>query len=514
VGASGGSSTIGEKNGVATTNSTLNTAIPGHLVPKGTLNIERALTWPPTFDPFGDSDAPNLGLYSWVFEGLVRQAPDGTFVPWLAKNWKFSPDGLTLTFQLRHGITFSDGEPFNAAAAKKSLDYVMTGPVSQVLPENAETLGNVKSVVATSPYVLTLHLKTADRTSTIVWLAKNAGLIVAPKALGKAATDPIGTGPFTINVAQSNSDHTQVVLNYNPHYWLKGTIGFQKVVMNTVADTSSEIEAYQSGQYDIGFENLPTGAPKTGKEVMGTSVRYFFVINDWQGKQIPALKNIKVREAMAEAVPRQGIQTIEGTPPQTMVTQWAQNPGQYGWIKNFKAPSFNLDLAKSTFKASGQKGFSFATRSFPGPTANVWTAWAGALKELGITVNASVLNPPSGDQMFKNFADGTYPVQWIPFEQATPLLALEQIAMPNGGLNSAHAAPPGVVSLVKKAEAAPTDAQAAPYVEAAWKIMLDQYIWIPLWVSYDGFMVHNDIVGVQKVNGLPATFYPQGVYRK
>ena len=60
-----------------------------------------------------------------MYEPLLYATPDGAendFEPALATDWSVSDDGLTWTFELREGVTFHDGEPFNAAAAKASID--------------------------------------------------------------------------------------------------------------------------------------------------------------------------------------------------------------------------------------------------------------------------------------------------------------------------------------------------------------------------------------------------------
>ena len=60
-----------------------------------------------------------------MYEPLVYATPAGSaedFEPGLATDWSVSEDGLTWTFNLEQGVTFHDGEPFNAEAAKASID--------------------------------------------------------------------------------------------------------------------------------------------------------------------------------------------------------------------------------------------------------------------------------------------------------------------------------------------------------------------------------------------------------
>jgi nickel transport system substrate-binding protein len=69
---------------------------------------------------------PNeLFAQNWVFEGLVSYGPGGTLLPALATSWTTTANtdsSVTLTFQLRQGVTFHDGRPWDADACKLNFD--------------------------------------------------------------------------------------------------------------------------------------------------------------------------------------------------------------------------------------------------------------------------------------------------------------------------------------------------------------------------------------------------------
>ncbi len=78
------------------------------------------------------SDGESLRAIDQIFEGLVTLEPGGTeVVPGLAKDWEISEDGLTYTFNLQEGVTFHDGEEFNAEAVCFNFDrwYNFKGPL-------------------------------------------------------------------------------------------------------------------------------------------------------------------------------------------------------------------------------------------------------------------------------------------------------------------------------------------------------------------------------------------------
>ena len=62
-----------------------------------------------------------LSSYTVVFDGLIHYGPGGTLEPGLATAWTAAEDGLSISFDLREGVTFSDGTPFDADAAEWNL---------------------------------------------------------------------------------------------------------------------------------------------------------------------------------------------------------------------------------------------------------------------------------------------------------------------------------------------------------------------------------------------------------
>ncbi|MEJ2665547.1 MAG: ABC transporter substrate-binding protein [Deinococcales bacterium] len=91
---------------------------------------------PPGWDPTAStSQAIARVMYHNVYEGLVRLDRSGKIVPALAKSWTVSPDGKTLTFQLRSGVKFHDGTPFTAEDVVKTFERAKDKSSGHTHPE-------------------------------------------------------------------------------------------------------------------------------------------------------------------------------------------------------------------------------------------------------------------------------------------------------------------------------------------------------------------------------------------
>src|SRR5207244_7383937 len=80
---------------------------------------------PRSLDPAVSTDVPTGRAVGYLFDGLTRFTPDARVEPGLATSWDVSPDGITYTFHLRRGVTFTDGTPFVARQVATSWQRVL-----------------------------------------------------------------------------------------------------------------------------------------------------------------------------------------------------------------------------------------------------------------------------------------------------------------------------------------------------------------------------------------------------
>ncbi len=158
---------------------------------------------PSSLDPHVSTAANDFRIAVNIYDGLVRNTPGTLEIePALATDWTISEDGLEYVFNLREGVTFHDGTPFNAEAVKFNFDrmlkedhpFASTGPFPLAFFFSA-----VKDVEVVDDLTVkfTLNEPFAPFMSN---LASPTGLIVSPAAVEQYGADygrhPVGTGPF------------------------------------------------------------------------------------------------------------------------------------------------------------------------------------------------------------------------------------------------------------------------------------------------------------------------------
>jgi peptide/nickel transport system substrate-binding protein len=167
-----------------------------------TVSHQQQPSWIRNFNPLLDQDSSRWPTQGGIYEPmLIYNTATGETVPWLAEKWEFSPDNATITFTLRDGVNWSDGQPFSSKDVKFTFDYMIknealagTESVRGVLPliESVEA-PNEKTVVVTFKEVYTPGLYDIGEQ------------MIVPEHLWKDVDDPVtfaneqpvGTGPFT-----------------------------------------------------------------------------------------------------------------------------------------------------------------------------------------------------------------------------------------------------------------------------------------------------------------------------
>jgi peptide/nickel transport system substrate-binding protein len=212
----------------------------------GTLNWEWQL--PTSWDPVTSSAGWDMHVLGLVYASLTTLDPAGDVGPGLASSWTYAADGKSVTFQLRPGLTFSDGTPLNAQAVKENIDRGQAQGNSTVASE----LSVISKVVVNSPTSFTLDLTQVDYQVPDL-LAGKDGMMVSPAAfkhVSSIPTQPVGAGPFKLTsyVPDSHAD-----LVRNPGYWDASQVHVQNFTVQDITQPEQILSALQSGQVNVAY---------------------------------------------------------------------------------------------------------------------------------------------------------------------------------------------------------------------------------------------------------------------
>jgi len=344
----------------------------------------------------------------------LRLTQDFTPAPMLAKSYSLSADKRTLTMDLRTGVSFQDGAPFDAAAVVANFQARKAAPVALY----ADPLSIISTVTAVSPTTVRFDLS-ADGTKLPVQIAQNVGLggMVSPKALAtnKAAlaTTPVGAGPYRlVSVAQSVATYEKW-----DGYWDKAYLKTapKSVVVSTFVDENARLAALQSGQVDMVPLQTPLANPTSVAD--GKTVKLFtspiggrFLEVQLNYTRNPALANPQVRAALNMAIDRKGIGTTVMS-GQCVPSNQPVNKGQAGYVKNAALPKFDPTKAKAMLASAGFPNLAIKAMTIVGaPYQNFATAMQAQWQSIGVTVDLTAL---PGTVTLTTWRGGSYDVFFV-----------------------------------------------------------------------------------------------------
>jgi peptide/nickel transport system substrate-binding protein len=277
-------------------------------------------------------------------------------VPQLALSHSTSADGKTVTIKLRPGVTFHDGEPFNAEAAKFSLDRHANLTGSFRKPE----LAAVDHVDVVDPLTINVTLKT-PYSPLIAQLTDRAGMMVSPKAAKEAGDKfglhPVCAGPYKF-VERVQQD--RIVFEKFRDYWNKDNVRIDRVVFLPIVDSTVRLANLKSGALDLIERLLATDikdvrADNTLKLATALELGYqgldINVDNGAQAKN-PLGQSAKVRQALSLAIDREALNQVVFNGEFKPGNQWVSPENPY-YQKAYPVPKRDVTKAKTLLKEAG-----------------------------------------------------------------------------------------------------------------------------------------------------------------
>jgi peptide/nickel transport system substrate-binding protein len=194
------------------------------------------------FNPYTSGAEGNvLGLTDMINEPLMQfdLVKPGVTYPWLATSYQWSNSGKTLTFTLRTGVKYTNGDPFDAADVAFVFNMLKKYPTlnQSGLPIAGATAPNATTAVinfTSAQYAAFYNIANTPMVPEAVWSA-------IPNPSTYTDPTPIGTGPYVFDTFSSGG----VLLKKNPNYWQPGKpqvgyLDFPAYDSNTTANLALE----------------------------------------------------------------------------------------------------------------------------------------------------------------------------------------------------------------------------------------------------------------------------------
>src|SRR6266849_1842234 len=204
------------------------------------------------------TNVPMMGVFNnlVLYDQHVARPSLQSIVPELATSWSWSDDGKTLTFTLRGGVKWHDGQPFTARDVKCTWELLFgrSDAKFRTNPRRA-WYQNVEEVSADSDNTASFHLK-RPQPALLALLASGLSPVypchVSPAQMRQ---QPIGTGPFKFVEFKPNE---YIKVARNPDYWKPGLPYLDAIEYTIAKNRSTAILAFVAGKYELTFAGTLT----------------------------------------------------------------------------------------------------------------------------------------------------------------------------------------------------------------------------------------------------------------
>lgn len=435
-----------------------------------------------------------------AYDPLIWRQPDGSYAPGLALEWgPNDPENKSFFLKLRPGVTFSTGEPFNAAAVKNYLEYFRDG--TGIFAGRFKT---IEAIDTPDDLTVVMTLSESDAAWPFSFCQDRYGYMVSPQGTQNEealAKDTFGTGPYVLDVdntvSQSRYEYVKRDGYWNPdaQYW-------DRIVVTVIADPAARLAAVLAGQVDIVIGDATTADTAEAQGALIAHAPYLWntlTVLDRGGEDDKAIGDPRVRTALQYAVDREVLcEAIFGkyaTPNAILIT-----PEFDGFLPDLAdAFPYDPDKARALLAEAGYAdGLEIDVLIFNRQgLEGLWTqALSGYYADVGVTLN---LHEPEPSTVLTHLSEHT----WSTFSffgqvEEPNLLVQEQMLPASGILNPYRHEDPVLLDAYRRFHAAPPEEQPAIQKEMQRRIVEQAYY--PCYGISDVIYFHND-----KVTGLDVT---------
>lgn len=441
-----------------------------------------------TIDPDkNDSGFPTRQL-ALVYDRLIGIDPDGTLVPQLATEWEFTSD-TTLVLTLREGVTFQDGEEFNADAVVANFDRSMS--LEEASSAVKTPAASIASVEASGPHEVTINLST-PRYSLPYDLAQNLGMMISPAALdGSLDLQAVGAGMFRLVDFKPGVSATYEAWD---GYWDPDAVKVAGFEIQSIGNAQTRLNAVQSGQATMALidENQVDAAEKADLTVTTQSnvSAWTIFVNLTRNE----LANPAVRQAISMSIDRQAlVDSLAFGHGEPTVQMFPEDYYAYSSDVPLDRFAYDPDAAADLLADAGIEDLKLSFLVMNRPLdEQMAQALQRMLGDAGIEVELQVVEPAR----YSIFTDGDvdiYMGRWG--GRADPADTLYSNAGETGFINPGGGTTPEFEAIMDELSSVGDEAERTELLQRASAEFAEQQLDIPLFLRESIFADNGCVVG-------------------
>jgi oligopeptide transport system substrate-binding protein len=473
---------------------------------------------PSTLDPAKVQDGNTIDLIQQAFEGLTAWSPENVPVPNLSEKWDLSEDGTTYTFTIKKGVKFHSGRELKAEDFKYSIERACDPKLASstvgtylndIVGANDMMAGKTKDIPGIKVVDdYTLEIKIDKPRPYFLGKLTYPCSFVVDKDIAKQGKEittvdemKSGTGPF---VPESYQNEQLFVLGANKSYH-GGVPKVDKIERPVIKDSSTRIAKYKSNEVDLIQLERQDIAALEKDEKFKSHLKFYDRPAIWyvsfNRELVPALKDLKVRQAFAMAINRKRIVDDLMGGFNTLATSILP-PGVDGRKENQWTYEFDPEKARALLKESGWEGkiasLDMYYRSEQADYRLVVEAVQADIKQnLGITINAKPMQSAAYLDRYNKKTLPTYHMRWGA-DYLDPQNFISIFFHTNGGENKFNYSNPEVDRLTEAADVELDRTKRMDLYAQAEKIVLDQVTWVPIFYQRDAELVSPRIQNMRE----------------
>ena len=434
------------------------------------------LTLGATLDMYGWDPSSQPGFQNWaaeaVWDRLAMCNSTGDLEPDVADSWEISSDNKTFTAHIRDGMTFSDGTPVDSAAVAANFEYLKT---------HGGATADYEKATVTTPDASTFVISWPD-SQTVMNSKICSPYIAQPSWLAAGTFDsPVGSGPYVIDAANTTTGSVYTFTK-NPDNWNSDNYPYQSLVIKVLTNDTAAVSAIKTGQVDAALvgDTSVAEVESSGLDVInfqGQTTR--LIIADHKGAVIPALGDVRVRQAMNMVFDKKAMADnlyLGYAEPTAQVFR----KGTAAYIDGLKDPyPYDIEAAKKLMADAGYAdGFELELPTMEGQ--NFETLLPYVTQQLA-QINIKVTEVPlSGANAISDLLSGKYPVVlWQLGNLGLSQLQIYIEMTPDGWWNLEHQ-PDEYVDSRYKAIATATPEESAKLQQEINQYVVDQAWFAPM----------------------------------